>query len=95
MTDDQKGLFLLPDGIKKKFPFCIPFDLIDAFSVLKNDSRRAPAVSLPLKSEAYGLDYTMELDLSVYDKQAELLRTMELLLFIVGLVLATRNLIRG
>lgn len=95
LTDKEKGQFLLPETIKKKFPFCIPFDLIDAFTVLKSDTRQAPHIKWRLQSEKYGIDYTFDIDLSVYNEQAELLRTLELLLFIVGLILATRSLIRG
>lgn len=95
LTDKEKGQFLLPETIKKKFPFCIPFDLIDAFTVLKSDTRQAPRIKWRLQSEKYDIDYTFDIDLSVYDEQAELLRTLELLLFIVGLILATRSLIRG
>lgn len=95
LTEEEKGSFLLPESIKKKFPFCIPFDLIDAFTVLKSDTRQAPRVKWRLQSEKYDIDYTFDIDLSVYDEQAELLRTLELLLFIVGLILATRSLIRG
>lgn len=95
LTDKEKGQFLLPETIKKKFPFCIPFDLIDAFTVLKSDTRQAPRIKWRLQSEKYGIDYTFDIDLSVYNEQAELLRTLELLLFIVGLILATRSLIRG
>ncbi|WP_207657108.1 hypothetical protein [Blautia marasmi] len=95
LTEEEKGSFLLPESIKKKFPFCIPFDLIDAFTVLKSDTRQAPRIKWRLQSEKYDIDYTFDIDLSVYDEQAELLRTLELLLFIVGLILATRSLIRG
>lgn len=95
LTDEEKGGFLLPESIKKKFPFCIPFDLIDAFTVLKSDTRQAPRIKWRLQSEKYNIDYTFDIDLSVYDEQSELLRTLELLLFIVGLILATRSLIRG
>ncbi|MFQ7549891.1 MAG: hypothetical protein ACLRMZ_05830 [Blautia marasmi] len=62
---------------------------------MKSDTRQAPRIKWRLQSEKYDIDYTFDIDLSVYDEQAELLRTLELLLFIVGLILATRSLIRG
>lgn len=95
ITDADKNKFLLPESIKNKFPFCIPFDLIDSFTVLKSASRKAPKIELPLKSERYGIDYTISVDMSVYNAQAEILRTLELLIFIVSLIVATRSLIRG
>ena len=95
LTQEQKKSFLLPESIKDKFPFCVPFDIIEAFTVLKSDTREAPRIVIPLKAEKYGIDYTFDIDLSVYDEQAKLLRTLELLLFIVGLAFVTRGLIKG
>ncbi len=99
-TDDETvqaklSLFLLPEWITKRFPFCIPFDLVESFSALDSETRTAPYYELPLKAENYGIDEVLVIDLSEYDEVAELLRTLELLLFIVGLILATRSLIRG
>lgn len=87
--------FLLPDSIKDKFPFCVPFDLINAFSVLESSDRNAPRITWNLKSEKYNVDYTFDVDMSVYDDVAKILRNMELLLFGVGLILLTRSIIRG
>lgn len=95
IPDSEKGNFLLSDGIKDKFPFCVPFDIIKAFTVLKSSSREAPKLELPLKSEKYNINYEISIDLSVYDEQAKLLRTLEIILFIVGLAFVTRGLIKG
>lgn len=81
---------------KLLFPFCIPFDLIDALEVLDAEPV-APAIDVPIPymSEKGMQTHTIKIDLSEYDSVALLLRRMEVLLFIVGLILITRNLIRG
>lgn len=81
---------------KLLFPFCIPFDLIDALEVLDAEPV-APAIDVPIPymTEKGMKMHTIKIDLSEYDSIALLLRRMELLLFIVGLILLTRNIIRG
>ena len=81
---------------KLLFPFCIPFDLIDALEVLDAEPV-APAIDIPIPymSEKGMEKHVIKIDLSEYDSVALLLRRMEILLFIVGLILITRNLIRG
>lgn len=76
------------------FPFCIPFDLIDFFKVLEAE-REAPYFEIPMNFVPLGIEYTWVIDLSEWDSVASLLRTMELLAFCVGLILITRNMIRG
>lgn len=76
------------------FPFCIPFDLfalIEKFDVQPQTPRIL--VSLPLPGVGETLD--LDLDLSPFETVAVILRSMELIAFIVGLALVTRNLIRG
>jgi len=75
------------------FPFCIPFDLYDFFSCLNADPV-APVIDweIPLPT---GGTYPVKLDLSVYDPVASLLRTLQLLLFCIGLAFKTRDLIKG
>lgn len=80
-------------GLTDVFPFCIPFDLYAFFSVLAADPV-APHFEIPFRIEGL-VDYTFVIDLSGFDTVAQILRTMELLLFCVGLVLITRNQIRG
>lgn len=75
------------------FPFCVPFDLIALISVFNADPV-APSVTFPFPSvNGQTVDYT--LDLSPFEPAAEILRKMNLILFICGLILATRELIRG
>lgn len=78
------------------FPFCIPFDIYDMLNLMSG-SRAAPQVHWefyvpgPNGMETYNLD----LDFSVLDPVASVLRTMELLAFGVALALATKKLLMG
>lgn len=95
LTDEEKSNFLLPESIKEKFPFCIPFDIIEAFSVLESTERKAPAFTVPLKVDRYNFYHEIDVDLSMFDEVAELMRTMELILFIIGLGFSTKTLMKG
>ena len=72
------------------FPFCIPGDIRDLVLVFDADPE-APHfvfdVDFPYMNEPWHID----LDFSEWDPVAMVLRRLELLLFIVGLAMATRN----
>ena len=78
---------------KGVFPFCVPFDLIDFLSIL-SASTQAPKFTWRFYVPKV-VDYNIEIDLSPFDSVAEIVRTMELLAFCIGLILLTRNIIRG
>lgn len=82
----------LPD-LRQKFPFCIPWDIAKVFSKLKVNARQAPHISWRFNPPNTPIDYTFNLDLEDFEEVATLLRTLELLGFIVGLAFATRYLI--
>lgn len=73
------------------FPFCIPFDLYSILQVFKNDNREAPKITFTFPESIGG--WEIEIDLSPFDSVASILRTLELILFIIGLAVNTRNLI--
>ena len=84
-------------GLEKIFPFCLPFDLIDFVNVLDAPAE-APhfKYAFPYPTLSGMQTYEIDIDLSPFDSVAELLRDMECLLFIVGLILITRSaMIRG
>lgn len=89
---DSSGTYIA--DLSSLFPFCIPFDLVHLISALDADPV-APEWEVPFKVPAYGIDYTFDLDLSVFDGAAKIFRLGETLLFILGLILLTRNLIKG
>ena len=84
-------------GLEKIFPFCLPFDLIDFIGVLDADPE-APKFTIPIKvptGTGWGV-YNIDIDLSKFDSVAALLRQMETLAFVVGLIMVTRQkMIRG
>lgn len=94
-SDVDKNQFLLPEWITERFPFCIPFDLINAVELLNSSGRSAPRYEFPIKVTIAGIDEKIVVDLSEFDEVAEICRRMELLLFVIGLVLITRDLIKG
>lgn len=84
-------------SLKSLFPFCLPFDLIDFINVLSAPAK-APHFTWPIKYKAGSQwkEYTIDIDLSKFDTVASLLRDMECLAFIVGLIMVTRShMIRG
>lgn len=84
-------------GLEKLFPFCLPFDLIDFIKVL-DASAEAPKFTIPFKypTRSGTATYDIVIDLSSFNSVAELLRDMECLAFIVGLIMITRSrMIRG
>ena len=83
--------FALGD-LSKFFPFCIPFDLFDFFTILNADPV-APVLSWEIKDLA-GNTYPISIDLSEWDSVALLFRRLQLLLFITGLAVASRKFIK-
>lgn len=76
------------------FPFCIPFDLVDCIRLFSAEPE-TPKIDFPIHFPIVNVDYTFTIDLKEFDGVAMVCRSMFLILFIVGLVLATRPLIRG
>lgn len=85
------GKFAL--DLKQYFPFCIPFDLY-AFLACLNADPVTPVIQWELALPGGG-SYPIEIDLSPFDSVAQLLRRLQLLLFIIGLAIKTRDLIKG
>lgn len=82
-----------PADWKSIFPFCVPFDLIDFLGILAAEPE-APKFTWRFYAPPV-VDQEIEIDLSPWDGVAQVVRTMELLAFCVGLILLTRNIIRG
>lgn len=91
-SDVDKGSFVR--DLRTLFPFCIPFDLIDCIRLF-NAEPVTPKVEIPMHFAFVDVDYTWTIDLKDFNGVATVCRSMFLILFIVGLVLITRNLIRG
>ena len=80
--------------LSKFFPFCIPFDLIHLVQALDADPV-APKWSLKLEPPQFPVEWEVVLDLSDFESLAKIFRTGETLLFVVGLILITRGIIKG
>lgn len=92
-TNDYLGNFLLPESITTKFPFCIPFDIARALRLFSVSQRQAPKWECDLN---YGSNtYHVVIDLAMFNDVASFIRPLEFILFLVGLALGTRSLIRG
>lgn len=86
------GDISLPKLIISKFPFCIPFDVARLIGLLEADPK-TPVFHVPLKVGTI-LDEEIVLDLSQWDNAVRIIRWGELLVFVAGLVLVTRNYIK-
>lgn len=89
-TTDISGYTAL--GLENYFPFCIPFDLYNLLSAFSAEPE-APCIEWTF--EYFGESTTIELDLSAWDSVAAVMRTLLICLFIAGLAIKTRDLIRG
>lgn len=79
-------------GIKDKFPFCVPYDLIDAFKVMTAEPE-TPRWEVRFPVPGTNETKLMVIDLEPFNGLAKLTRTLLLLLFIVCLAVGTRNMI--
>ena len=80
--------------IVDKFPFCVPYDLVSCVTVLKAESV-PPVWKVPFVIDSLNFRYEIVLDLTQWTQVVAVIRGFLLLMFIVGLVLLTRTLIRG
>ena len=100
---DEKLEDIKPDETKtpqllKKFPFCIPWDVVDLVSSVSAE-KKAPRWELPFKmgNEIFGykVDEKIVIDFSKYESLAVICRWFFRIMFILGLVMITRYLIKG
>lgn len=82
-----------PD-ITNKFPFCIPFDIIACIRLL-NAKAEIPHWEIPFALPMLGIEEKIIIDLTMFEPAMEIVRWAITILFIVGLAMITRNLIRG
>ena len=94
ITETDVKMPNLPTSIKDKFPFCVPFDLYYMIEKL-NATGTAPAWDIPFKIQSLGINQTIPINLSGWESVAAVCRWANVLLFILALVLLTRNIIRA
>lgn len=81
---------------ENKFPFCIPWDIYSFIKIFDAEPQ-APHFEIPFPyMNEYGLQtYPLVIDLSDYNIVSHIFRVMFFILFIVGLMMGTRKLIKG
>ena len=84
----------MPVNLKDKFPFCVPFDLIALVTAL-NAPAEVPSATIPLKFASLGYESSMTINLSQFEGVARAVRWGTTILFIFGLIVLTRKLIKG
>lgn len=92
---------VLPQGVSDKlkdlsgkFPFCIPFDVVDCYkSFATKDNAEAPKWDIDFTIPGTNQKYHFSVDLAMFDKYIPIFRSGVLILFFIGLLLATRKLI--
>ena len=82
--DPLKNLPLLT-----KFPFCIPFDLIAAMSSLADSGNAPPSWTLSWMNVEFDMDF------SIFNPVAQIVRYFTGLSFTLALILKTRELVKG
>ncbi|MGN0280034.1 MAG: hypothetical protein ACI4C4_11835 [Lachnospiraceae bacterium] len=98
-VDDGDPVKDYKTDLRQIFPFCIPFDLVNLLDALDAEPV-APKFEIPIDIEVNNpftkskiLDYhnVIVIDLSVYEDAVKVVRIFEILFFILGLLLITRQ----
>ena len=81
--------------LKRIFPFCIPFDVVDMIKLLDAEPV-APSYTVNWQIPIINRALTFEVDLSPFNSVAAILRNLEIIIFCIGLAMVTRSMfIRG
>lgn len=75
------------------FPFCIPFDLIALLDAL-DAAPVAPKFEVPFKISTINVDEKYVIDLSTFDDQMAILRKLETIGFLIGIMVLTGKVIK-
>lgn len=98
-TDDlTKYNYENPD-LRDIFPFCIPFDFANIISLLEAEPKaisfEIPCFTITKSYTLKKMDNGIKVDLALFDDVAALFRKFMLIVFILGLILASSKLIGG
>lgn len=95
-TEDYLRNFMLPATITEKFPFCVPFDIAKCLKLFSVSGRVAPKWEGTIKYGSKGEnEYKVTIDLKDFEPIAKIVRPLEFIVFLVGLIIVTRDLIKG
>lgn len=84
----------VPSMVTTRFPFSIPWDLARAYEMMVEDPV-VPVFELPFVIESLNIDMSMTIDLAMFEPLARICRWFFMALFMLGLILSTRSLIKG
>lgn len=76
------------------FPFCIPYDIVKCIKQF-NAEKSTPSWSVPFYVRSMKFKENVTIDFSIYDNLALLVRSLLLIIFIVGLAVLSRYIIGG
>ena len=85
MDDTAEAFSPVAEMLPEKFPTCIPWDLIAVFTVIVS-SGSPPVYEVPVSVPSLGIDYTLTLDLSIFEPVATLCRAFLSLLMVMMLI---------
>lgn len=81
-------------GLQDFFPWCIPFDLYNVISIF-NASPTAPQFTWKMDFGGRFAPYDINIDLSDWNVVAQIFRAMVVIVFLIFLIIKTRDLIKG
>ena len=96
VVGQDDGNYKISDIVTDKFPFCIPFDLIHCFQVVQA-TPISPVWKIPFVIDNQYIQYSHEItiDFTDWERPVVVIRYFILLIYIAGLVYATRYVIKG
>lgn len=81
-------------AVSDRFPFCIPFDFVNAFKMFQSESS-IPKFNVEFPSQYMIGGGSFEIDFSNFTGIASILRYFILLIFVTGLIKKTKDLLGG
>lgn len=95
-TLDFEPLKIAGDTFSKKFPFCLPFDLYNAFKQFDTDVEgKAPVYELPFNfGEQFGTHY-VTIDMTKFTPLAKIVKWTVYVSFMLSLVVVTKKVLGG
>lgn len=99
-VEEEEGSYRVSSAILRKFPFCIPYDLIHCLAVFEA-AKVDPVWRIPfrIKNESLGINYEediiIDLTMDEYSHFILVFRYLILIGFILALITITRNIIKG
>lgn len=81
-------------AVSDRFPFCIPFDFVNAFKMFQSESS-IPKFKVEFPSQYMIGGGSFEIDFSNFSGIASILRYFILLIFVTGLIKKTKDLLGG